>query len=243
VFVPLQTIQLVAAAAALALGALVQGSIGFGMSLIAAPLLVLINPVLVPGPTIVVGLMLSALVAWRERQAIDLPALIWAFPGLLAGSVVAALLVSGTAAEHMGLILGGLILVAVGLSVAGLRVTPTPRNVFYASTLAGFMSTVASIPGPPLALIYQHSSGPRLRATLAPLFILCGAISLTTLSLVGRFGRFELALGLMIAPGILVGAAMSTYTARLLDRGSVRYGVLLIAALAGVAAIWRSLGS
>lgn len=238
---PLHTIQLIAAVLALALGSLVQGSIGFGMALIASPLLVLIDPILVPGPTIVAGLLLSVLMAWRERHSIHFAALPWAFPGLLAGSVLAALLVAGVAADRIGLVLGVLVLVAVLLSVVGLRVLPTPRNVFYACTLAGFMSTVASIPGPPLALLYQHSAGPRLRATLAPLFILCGAISLTTLSLVGRFGRTEVTLALLIAPGVLVGAALSTHTARLLDRGPVRYAVLVVAASAGIAAIVRSL--
>jgi uncharacterized membrane protein YfcA len=220
---------------------LVQGSIGFGMSLVAAPLLVLINPVLVPGPTIVAGLGLSGLMMWREREAIDLAALGWASPGLVAGSVLAALLVSGAASEHIGLILGVLVLLAVLLSVLGLHVPPTPRNVFYASTLAGFMSTTASIPGPPLALVYQRSTGPRLRATLAPLFILCGVISLATLGAVGRFGWLEVRLGLILAPAVLVGAALSSFTARQLDRGSVRYAVLVLAAAAGIAAIWRAM--
>lgn len=238
----LETSQLVAAGVALILGSVVQGSIGFGMALVAAPVLALIDPVLVPGPTIVVGLLLSVLMIWRERQAVDLGALRWAFPGLAVGSVVAALIVAGTAADHIGILLGGLVLVAVFLSAIGLHVRPTPRNVLYACTLAGFMSTAASIPGPPLALVFQHAEGPRLRSTLAPLFIICGLISLGTLAAFGRFGGRELGLGMALAPGMVIGLWLSSFTARVLDRGSVRHGVLLVAAAAGVAAIWQGWG-
>jgi hypothetical protein len=121
----------------------------------------------------------------------DVGVLRFAVPGLLLGSLSAGLLLSLTAVDRMGVILGCLVLVAVGLSLMGLHVPPTPRNLFYASTLAGFMDTSASIPGPPLALVYQHATGPRLRATLSVLFISSGAISLSTLAAFGRFGLWS----------------------------------------------------
>jgi uncharacterized membrane protein YfcA len=241
VLIPLEGYKLVAAAGALALGALVQGSVGFGMALVAAPLLTLIDPILVPGPVIAVGLISSGLVAVRDREAMDLSALKSAVPGLLIGSLTAATMLSYIAVDHIGVTLGGLVLVAVLLSVLGLHVAPTPRNLFYASTLAGFMDTTASIPGPPLALIYQRAAGPRLRATLAPLFISSGVISLATLSAFDRFGRVELTLALLLIPGVLTGLALSAYTSRRIDSGSVRHAVLLVAAAAGVAAILRDL--
>lgn len=240
-FIPLEAAELVAAGAALALGALVQGSIGFGMALVAAPLLALIDPILVPGPTIAVGLVVSGLVALRDRDAMDFAALKSAVPGLLVGSMVAATMLTFIAADRIGVTLGTLVLVAVLLSLVGLHVPPTPRNLFYASMLAGFMNTTASIPGPPLALVYQRASGPRLRATLAPLFISSGLISLAMLTAFGRFGRVELALALLLVPGILAGLALSAYTSRRVDQGSVRYAVLIVAAAAGVAAILKDL--
>jgi hypothetical protein len=238
VLVPLQPIQLATACAVIALGSLVQGSVGFGMAVVAAPLLVLIDPILVPGPTIVVGMVLSGFIGFRERRAVDTVGIRAAFPGLLSGSMIAAFFLTFIAID-IGVTLGVLVLVAVLLSLVGPHVQPTASNVFYASTLAGFMSTTASISGPPLALVYQHSAGPRLRATLAPLFILCGTISLATLVVVGRFGWTELMLGMMLIPGALLGVYLSTFTASFLDRGSVRWGVLVVAVAAGVAAIWQ----
>jgi len=55
-------LPLLLASAAVAFGAMVQGAVGFGMALVAAPLLVLIRPELVPGPLLVSGLALTLLV-------------------------------------------------------------------------------------------------------------------------------------------------------------------------------------
>lgn len=238
---PLDAVSVLAACTVIAFGALVQGSIGFGMALVAAPLLALIDPLLVPGPTIVVGLIGSGLMAFRERQSLDLTGLKWAIPGLLLGSATAGALLSLTAVDRIGVPLGVLVLVAVALSLLGLRVRSTPRNVFYASTLAGFMSTTASIPGPPLALVYQHAPGPRLRATLALLFINSAVISLAILTAVGRFGRVHLAAAVLLVPGVIAGLSLSTYVARRVDAGALRYAVLLVAAAAGVGAILKDL--
>ena len=46
----LTAVELSAACLVVASSALLQGSIGFGFSVLAAPLLVLINPLFVPGP-------------------------------------------------------------------------------------------------------------------------------------------------------------------------------------------------
>ena len=51
--------------------ACIQGAIGFGMALIAAPLLVLIEPDPVPGPLISSSLVLVSLIALRDRAHVD----------------------------------------------------------------------------------------------------------------------------------------------------------------------------
>lgn len=82
---------LLAASAAIAFGALVQGAVGFGMALVAAPLLVLIRPQLVPGPLLVSGLALTLLVARRERDSIDLLGVKWGLVGRVPGVAIGAL--------------------------------------------------------------------------------------------------------------------------------------------------------
>ena len=57
------------ASAVVAIGATVQASVGFGLALISTPLLVLIDPQLVPGPMIFASMLLVVLTAWRDLRA------------------------------------------------------------------------------------------------------------------------------------------------------------------------------
>lgn len=50
--------------------AVVQFGLGFGFGMVAAPLLALIDPAMVPAPVLMIGLVTSAMAAWRERAAI-----------------------------------------------------------------------------------------------------------------------------------------------------------------------------
>ena len=101
-----------AASAAIAFGALVQGAVGFGMALVAAPLLVLIRPELVPGPLLVNGLALTLLVARRERDAIDLLGVRWGLVGRLPGIAVGAFALALIPEESMSLWVGISVLAA-----------------------------------------------------------------------------------------------------------------------------------
>ena len=51
-------LQWVLASAAVGAGACIQGSIGFGLNLVAAPVLLMVDTTLVPGPAIFLGLVL-----------------------------------------------------------------------------------------------------------------------------------------------------------------------------------------
>ena len=62
---PVSLIGFLLATTAVALGALIQGTIGFGLGLFAAPLLILIDPRLVPGPILVSSAVLTVLLARR----------------------------------------------------------------------------------------------------------------------------------------------------------------------------------
>ena len=71
---PLGLWQWLAAAAVILAGTILQGSIGFGVALLGAPLLYLVEPWLVPGPILIVGLavpfgnVLGPLVVWLLKK-------------------------------------------------------------------------------------------------------------------------------------------------------------------------------
>ena len=68
---PRQLTEILAASAIITVGATVQATVGFGLGLVAAPVLLLIEPMLVPGPLMASGVILTLLMAYRERQDLD----------------------------------------------------------------------------------------------------------------------------------------------------------------------------
>jgi uncharacterized membrane protein YfcA len=212
------------------------------MGLVAVPILALIDPVFVPGSVLFSSLVLASLMAFRERWAMDVSGMKLGLVGRALGALVAAaVLTQLPTVEGISLLLGVLVLVAVLLSVSGWRIRPTTWTLLGAGTLSGFMSTVASVGGPPMALLYQDSSGERLRSTMSGFFIFGTLISLAGLLLAGRFGRAELGASLAIVPGVLAGFALSQRALAFLDQRYVRPAVLVVSALSGAAVVLRAL--
>jgi uncharacterized membrane protein YfcA len=227
--------------AAVFVGSVLQGAVGFGFALVAAPILLLIDPHLVPGPIIFASLFLTGLSAWRDRRAIDFSGLRWGVTGRVPGTLLGAALLAFLPPERMAAPFGAIVLLAVAISAAGARVEPTPRALVGAGLLSGVMGTVSSIGGPPFALLYQHAAGDRLRGTLGGYFVIGTAMSLIVIAAVGRFGIAELRWGVALVPGTLLGFAVSSRLTPWLDRGYTRPAVLAVAAVAGVAGVVRQL--
>lgn len=218
--------------AAVAIGSVVQGSIGFGAAVFAAPIVLLVDPRFVPGPMICAALVLTLLIASRERASVDVRGVGWALVGRLPGTGAAVLLMRWLPAAALGNLCAALMLLAVVLAGSGVRVSPRPATLFGAGVASGVMGTVASVGGPPIALVYQHAPGPTLRGTMAGYFIFSSLISLAGLSAGGLFGLRELRAALVLMPGVLLGFAISRWTHTALDRGGIRPAVLALSALA-----------
>jgi uncharacterized membrane protein YfcA len=233
--------QLLIATVVVAVGASIQGVMGFGLGLIGAPILALLDPDLVPGPLLFAVLPLTVLVARRERGALDFHGVRWALVGRLPGTIVGSLAIAALPEGPLAVMLGGLVLVAVAISLAGWHVRPTTGTLLTAGAVSGFMGTATSIGGPPMALLYQRQSGPELRATLAAYFVVGGVISLTVLSLAGEFAGAELRAGVILLPGVLAGFAGSAALGRFIDRGHTRTAVLGFSAAASIALIVQQL--
>jgi uncharacterized membrane protein YfcA len=238
---PLTPIKLLAACAAVTVGAALQGAVGIGLGLIAAPILVLIDPSLVPGPILLCGLVLTLLMSYRERQAMDVSGLKWGVVGRFLGTIVAAAVLTNVPKKEMTLAFGVLVLFAVALSASGLHVNPTMWTLLSAGALSGFMGTTSNTGGPPIALLYQNAPGARLRATISGFFVLGTIMSLAALVAVGRFGRYELWSALAFLPGVLIGFILSARTLPLLDRGYTRAAILAASAVSGAIVILREL--
>ncbi len=236
---PLPLTQILLAVAAVTVGATLQGTIGFGLGLVAVPLLVLIDPRFIPAPLLLASVVLTVMLTRREWQSVRFRDLGWAIAGRMVGiacAVAALLLISP---DRLTLFFGVLILLMVGLTASGLHLPPSPGALLGAGTLSGFGGTAVSIGGPPMALVFQKESGARLRGTLSAFFVVGISMSLVGLRVAGRLGRTELLLALCLLPGILLGYLISRHTARVLDRGYTRRAVLAVSGIAGLVVILK----
>ncbi len=223
--------------AAAFLGALVQGSIGFGLNLIVVPAIALFRPEALPGAAVVLALPMTFGSAAREWAHVDQSALLWATLGRLPGIGIGIWIVTTLDAEALALAIGAMVIFAVVMSLASPTIQITRSSQAAAGFMGGVMGTSSSIGGPPLALLYQHSAGPIIRSTLGAAFLIGTALSLIALLAAGEIGRLHWQLGFALVPGVLLGLWASRYLHGWLDRGWIRPCVLILCGVAGLAVV------
>lgn len=233
-------LQVVLVVGVVTLAACLQGSIGFGMALVAAPILVLVDPTLVPGPLIASALVLVTLVAIRDRAHADLRTVRFSMLGQAVGAYAGASVLARLDPRGFGILFGALVLLAVAISALGFHLRVTKTSALSAGLLGGFMGATSSIGGPPMALVYQHEGSARFRGTLSAYFIVSCVVSLTALAWVGRFGWHEVQQAMVLVPGQVAGFLLSYPMTRLLRETSVRPFVLGLSALAATGVLARA---
>ena len=218
------------ALAAVILGAVAQGSVGFGFGMLAAPVLALVDEELVPGAVLVLGLTIAVVIAWYERGALDWLGIRWALVGRVLGTSAGAYAVTRLDHDAMAIALGSIVLLAVGISLTGWHVRPTASTLVGAGLVSGVMGTLTSVGGPPMALVYQREQASTLRSTLAGYFVFGASLALVALALSGELGKRQVVDGFVLLPGLLVGLLLSRLLAPYLDRGWTRRAVLGLSA-------------
>lgn len=220
-------------------GSCVQGMVGFGASLIAAPFLLLIDDRFVPGPITVasVGLNLVPIVAGRggvvDREVR------WAIAGLVPGTLVGGAILAALSTEVLSIVFAGLVMIAVALSLSGLHPRRTPRSLAAAGTASGVMGTVSGIGGPPIALVYQHEPAALLRATLPRFFLAGSLMSIVAIAASGHLGVDQIGPSIVLAAAAQAGWLVSKQLVHHVDGRSARPVVLALSVSAAAAVVVR----
>jgi uncharacterized membrane protein YfcA len=222
-------------------GAIVQSSVGLGLGLVAAPIVALLFPSLMPGSMLVAACVLPLFTLTREVRHADLTGLGWAFGGRLVGTPLGVWVVAAVPARVLGMAVGGMVLAAVGATAWSGRVPRNRGTLAAAGVIAGATGTATSIGGPPLALLYQREAGPKVRATLAVFFTIGALLSLVTLGAVDQLPMDQVIAGLALTPFVLVGFVLAGPVRRFLDAGRLRTGILVVTSASAMALIVRSL--
>ncbi len=218
----------------MAIGAIIQGSIGFGYALVAVPALVLILPWSVPVTPLLLALPMTVLMSAREWHSIDFGGFFLITAGRLLGTVAGVALLVFVPGGSLSTLVGLLILAAALASF--LRPTFEVRDStrLTGGIASGIVGTVAALGGTPLALVYQDRSGAELRSTLSISFVVGIAMSLVGLGLAGQVEGRNFVLAVELLPGLLVGLWASRWVVKRLDERWLRPAVLAFAAVAGL---------
>lgn len=235
--------EFVAATATIAIGSIVQAASGVGAGFLMVPMLAFIDLGLVPGPLIFGSLVLSGIMAWRERGAIDSDNLVPMFMGLLPGCALGAWIISIVPADQLGIVFAIVILLGIAVTTSGLNLPLNRLSALVAGGVAGTMGASSGIGAPVIAILYQHASGARVRSTLALIYTFASLLILVALAVFGRFGRAEMLSGFALMPGFLAGYWVANRLRHRLDQLASRPVVLSVSAAAAIALFLRSVSS
>lgn len=227
---------------AIFLGSFVQSAIGFGLAVVAAPLLFLISPEYIPAPIVMVALFNSFFNAYKYRNNIAIGGLKMAIYGRVPGSIAGGILLLYVSSSILSLWLGGMVLLAVLISLLPIRFEPTSNRMAIAGFFSGFMGTSSSIGGPPMALILQHQEASSLRGNLAAFFVFSSIISLVVQYFIGYLTWEHVRLTLPLLPMGWLGYVAAQVVVKYIAKDWIRIFTLLVCLTSGVTAIIRGLG-
>ncbi|MCA9152192.1 MAG: sulfite exporter TauE/SafE family protein [Planctomycetales bacterium] len=233
-------IEVAQIAISLAIGACVQSTLGFGMGMVATPLLVWNGGFTLPQA---IGMLVPNILAqtlfgcWRYRRELPWDA-VWEvcayrYLGLPAG-VIALVFVAEQGADASRAVLGAGLLIALIVQQVrpanSSQVPPGHVATFTASFSSGFLAGVVGMGGPPLVLwvMQQNWSSSRQRSFLWLSFLLVMPIQIAMMSY--NFGRewlVALGAGMLIVPVTLAIAAIVGRWADRLSKERLRFGMRL----------------
>ncbi|OOF20311.1 MULTISPECIES: sulfite exporter TauE/SafE family protein [Salinivibrio] len=230
-----------AVAVILGLGCFVQSLIGFGMAIVAAPLLLMIDPKLVPTTISMVGLTLASINAWQYRHQLSFRDLSWAYLGRVPGTMLAGAIMLVVTTQMLEIIIGTAVLLAVFASMARLNIAPNRLNFFIAGFTSGVMGTTTSIGGPPMALVLQHAEVNKMRACLAGYFVISCILSLIALGATDYLTWWHVQQAAFAVPAVLLATWLAYRVAPKVKPVLVRRAMLVLCTLAGVSTLVRGL--
>jgi len=226
---------------AVLLGSTVQAVVGLGIGLVAAPVITLVAPQLMPGVLISLAFVLPMITLAEERRDIDWHGLNWSLPARVVGTVVGVWVVATFTADQLGVFIGSIVLLAVLVTWHAVEVPINRGTLGAAGFVGGVTGTATSIGGPPFALLYQHRPPRQIRTTMAVYFLIGAGISLVGLGVSGDLTRHQVAVGALLLPAVVLGVVIGSPLRRLLPTDRVRTAVLLVSAASALVLVVRSL--
>ncbi|GGP87838.1 sulfite exporter TauE/SafE family protein [Shewanella ulleungensis] len=234
---------LILASAIVFFGALTQSLIGFGLAVVASPLLYIVNPQLVPVPIIVMGFAISAMTLYRERGHLQFNGLQYALLGRIPGGFVGAGLLLFAPQAILGLIIAAIVYIAVILSVYKFTAPINRVSLFIAGVFSGIFGNIAAIGGPPMAILLAGQDASQFRAALSAFFVFSSLIALAILAAVGLVEIKHLWLSLMLLPSVIGGYLVSGLLINHVDKNKTRIATLVLCSVSATVLVVKSISA
>lgn len=220
---------------------LVQGTIGFGLAVVSVPVLSLLDRDLAPVPQLLIALPLALAMVWREWRHLDLSGVGWVLAGRFPGAALGVVLLKTFSETALDLLIAGLVLVGVAIVASGVVIRLNVFTKLSAGIASGTMGLVASIGGPPLALLYREVEGGTLRSSLNAIFAIGILVSIAVRGATGEISTTDIRVGVFLLPAAFAGLWLSRFFTDQIEGATLKNGVLAISALAAAGLILRTL--
>jgi len=233
--------QLFFIASLIFIGSSVQGVLGFGFAVIASPIVVQVEPLLVPQLLSLLGLPLAIRIFIREKSKVDFVSvkpLIW---GRLLGGPLGLYLLFLLSEKYLSISVGGIVFFAGIASYFGWTVNKTSINSLIAGTLSGVFGMIAAIGGPPVALLYRNSEPEEFRPSLNSVFTIGIVITLTLLAFTGRIYIDHIYMFLINIPFVFLGIRLSSVLFSKISQKAIATSVTYFSIASGLYVILRNL--
>jgi uncharacterized membrane protein YfcA len=223
------------------ISASVQGVLGFGFAVIASPIVVQINPSLVPQLLALLGFPLALRVFLREKSTVDWKPMKFLIIGRIIGGPIGLYFLTTLDPKPLSISVG-LIVLSAGLgSFFGWNVKRNPTNSFTAGALSGIFGMIAAIGGPPVAILYRGTKGDEFRPSLNAVFTLGIVITLSLLFFTGNLNMEHIILFLYLITPVLLGIRFSTSMFSLVSDKLIADAVTYFSIISGVIVVYRSI--
>ncbi|AEQ06481.1 sulfite exporter TauE/SafE family protein [Corynebacterium pseudotuberculosis] len=235
--------------AIVAVGSLLQRVSGMGLGLVAGSIL---SVAMGPVEGILVVNLLAAINATMTtvivRKNVDWQKFFLIAPVVVLGAIPGAWLITVVSGAMLQVVVGSLLLSALAIVTFGVQRIPHAQGKIPAvitGVIAGFMNTLAGIAGPAITVYAQVSRWSQVpfAATLQPIFIVSGLVSLTVkiVSGAGTVASVSSWVWFFGIFGMIAGISIGARASQKIPRPTARKISLSVATLGGIMVLVRGL--
>lgn len=222
-------------------GCAIQTAVGFGMAVIAAPLIMLLQPQWVPFVLTFTALTLSVMNAWHQRAHLQFSMVLPAAISRIPGTVVGAWFLVSISLAWLHLVVAICVLLGVLVSLINIRFEATATRMSIAGFFSGFMGTTTSIGGPPMALVLQHADPKTVRANLGFYFAYACVISMISYAITGLLTWSVMLTCVSFFPSAVLGFALGKRLHGKVEGEHFRFVILFLCGAASLIALFGAL--